>query len=248
MPRGGLVRHHDTVNGSGGEAGAPDAEAAALDHWSDVLDSPTRACWPIVAAVSPPSGVLMGGTALAIHLRHRRSRDLDVFVHERFEPEATLARLHAAARVAVTNIAEGTLDCWVDGVRVQFLHARGQRQIDRPQVIEGLAVGSVRDVAATKYKVIGDRGELRDYFDLMRIEIDVGIGPETGLRLYAERYQVGIDHPSVGHIVLALGSFADVADDPWLAEAAPDARFAEISAYWQLRQPRVAAWLAETVG
>ena len=84
----GRARRYGTV--SGRDADAPDAQAPALDHWSDVLDAPTRACWPIVAAVSPPSAVLMGGTALAIHLRHRRSRDLDIFVHERFEPEAAL--------------------------------------------------------------------------------------------------------------------------------------------------------------
>ena len=190
----------------------------------------------------------MGGTALAMRLGHRRSRDLDVFVHECFEPEAVLADLRPAAEVAVEGVAEGTLNCRVDGVRVQFLHARGQRQLDPPLLVDGLAVASVRDIAATKYKVIGDRGELRDYFDLMRIEIDAGIGPQTGLRLYSERFGVGLDHPSVAHIVRALGSFADVADDPWLAEAAEGAGLAAVSSYWQRRQPEVAAWLADSLG
>ena len=219
----------------------------SLDDWSDILDASTRACWPIVAAATPDSGVLMGGTALAMYLRHRHSRDLDVFVYEPFNPDSVLNFLQTEAAVAVDDIAEGTLNCRVDGVKVQFLHARDQSQIDRPITVEGLAIGALRDITATKYKVIGDRGEMRDYFDLMRIETEAGISPQTGLRLYTERYGVALEHPSVAHIVMALGSFVDVADDPWLAEATDAAAGGTVIAYWQQRQPEVAAWLAATL-
>ena len=222
--------------------------AESLDDWSDILDASTRACWPLVAAATPRSGVLMGGTALAMYLRHRRSRDLDVFVHEPFSPETVLERLQTEAAVAVYNIAEGTLDCNVNGVKVQFLYARGQSPLDGPSTIEGLAIGSMRDIAATKYKVIGDRGEMRDYYDLMRIATDAGISPHIGLRLYSERYGVTLEDPSVAHIVMALGSFADVADDPWLAEAAEANASATVTAYWQQRQPEIAEWLATMLG
>ena len=226
------------------------SRGASIDHWSDMLDAPTCACWPIVTAAAPRSAVLMGGTALAMHLGHRRSRDLDVFVAEPFSPDSVLERLQAAAAVAVENVAEGTLNCRVNGVNVQFLHARGQHQIDEPITVDGLAVGALRDITATKYKVIGDRGEMRDYYDLMRIETDAGISPQTGLRLYAERYGVALSHPSVAHIVRALGSFADVSDDPWLVEAADADADADADAsvtvinYWQQRQPAVSTWLA----
>ena len=219
----------------------------SLDDWSDILDAATRACWPIVAAATPGSGALMGGTALAMYLRHRRSRDLDVFVHEPFNPQTVLERLQTEAAVAVVGITEGTLNCSVDGVKVQFLHARNQNRLDEPTIVEGLAVGSMRDITATKYKVIGDRGEMRDYYDLMHIETGAGIGPQVGLRLYAERYGVTLDHPSVAHIVIALGSFVDVADDPWLAEAAEADASPTAAAYWQQRQPEIAAWLADTL-
>lgn len=33
-----------------------------------------------------------------------------------------------------------------------------------------MPVGSFPDIVATKLKVVGDRGELRDYYDLMCIE------------------------------------------------------------------------------
>ena len=233
---------------SAAERATGDAERTSIEHWSEVVDNATRACWPSVAAAAPDSGVLMGGTALAIHLRHRRSRDLDVFVHAPFDPTEVLERLRRDAAVAVSAISEGTLNCSVDGVSVQFLLARGQTPIAPPLLIDGLSVASLRDVAATKLKVIGDRGELRDYYDLMRIETDAGLMVETVLRSYAHRYGIELDHPSVAHIVRALGSFADVAGDPWLADAAcdtggADANLEAVSAYWTRRQPETADWL-----
>ncbi|MXW95445.1 MAG: nucleotidyl transferase AbiEii/AbiGii toxin family protein [Acidimicrobiaceae bacterium] len=223
-------------------------EHDSIERWSDVVDGATRACWPLVASAAPVSSVLVGGTALAMHLRHRRSRDLDVFVHEPFEPEAVLGELRRDALVAVDNIAAGTLNCNVEGVGVQFLWARGQTSLETGQSVSGLTVGSLPDVAATKLKAIGDRGELRDYYDLMRIETDAGVTMETTLRLYSRRFGTGLDHTSVPHIVRAIGSFTDVAPDPWLAESVQgldraDATVDAVQSYWSRRQPEIADWL-----
>jgi hypothetical protein len=40
---------------------------------------------------------------------------------------------------------------------------------------------------AMKLKVVGDRGELRDYFDLMTIEQRTGRTADEGLALFLER-------------------------------------------------------------
>ena len=39
------------------------------------------------------------------------------------------------------------------------------------------------------------------------------------LQWYSQRYRVAEDDQSVYHIVRALGSFADVADNPWLSNS-----------------------------
>ncbi|MDE0136695.1 MAG: hypothetical protein OXH86_08045 [Acidimicrobiaceae bacterium] len=50
-----------------------------LDAWDDVLPVNLRRVWPHVAdCANRIGGALMGGTAVAIHLRHRVSEDLDV--------------------------------------------------------------------------------------------------------------------------------------------------------------------------
>ena len=113
-------------------------------------------------------------------------------------------------------ITQGTLNCRFEGVKLQFLSAVGQQQLAPGRRVGEMEVASLPDVAAAKLKVIGDRGELRDYYDLMCIE-EKGTDIEDVLDWYCLRYGVERTDQSVYHIVRALGSFHDVADDPWLA-------------------------------
>lgn len=55
--------------------------------------------WDTVGQLAPPSGELMGGTALAVHLNHRRSEDLDLFVYDPFDPLPLLERLKSRGEV-----------------------------------------------------------------------------------------------------------------------------------------------------
>ncbi len=197
--------------------------------------------WDAVGVLVPTSGELMGGTALAVHLNHRRSEDLDIFVYEPFDPLALLERLKGRGKVEAEYWAEGTLNCTFGGVKLQFLRAEGQVRLGAGLTVGQMKVGSFPDVAASKLKVIGDRGELRDYYDLMCIETVTSTSAMTMLQWYCRRYQVAEDHQSAYHIVRALGSFTDVADDPWLSDylARPDLS-SEVAEYWQKRQPQIA--------
>jgi DNA-binding transcriptional ArsR family regulator len=102
---------------------------------------------------------------------------------------------------------------------------------------------SLADVFAMKVKVIGDRGELRDYFDLKRIEEITDRRVEEGIGLYMTRYQVPPEHPSIEHIVESLGYLDDVDEDDML----PEDR-ATIAAYWKRRQPEISRNLARFPG
>lgn len=126
---------------------------------------------------------------------------------------------------------------------MQFLWAQGQRVLEPPERVAGMAVGSLADIFATKLKVIGERGEMRDYFDVMRIEQHTGRRVEEGLQLYMARYGVERTHPSVEAIVLGLGYFDDVADDPYLTELHGSDLRSEVIRYWTARQPEIIASL-----
>lgn len=194
------------------------------EDWAGALADATREVWHLVAEVIPQGGYLAGGTALAVRLGHRQSRDLDVFVPRRFDTDAVERRLRATdTTLAVTSRnADTTLNAVFGGARVQFLSALGQRSIDQPEVVGGMPMAGLRDLLAMKLKVIGDRGELRDYVDLMSIEQHTPHRFEQGLGYYIQRYQVGAAHASIDHIVRALAAVDDLAPDPVLEHLRSD--------------------------
>ncbi len=201
-----------------------------------VLPPGTVLAWPKVVSVMPSDGILMGGTALAARLHHRISRDLDVFTMVSFDPAELSKQLSSVGLVAVISQSEGTLNVLLDDVKVQFLHASGQRVLEPADDIAGMPVGAMSDIIATKLNAVAGRGELRDYFDLKTIEQQTGRRVEEGLGLWAARYEVP-DHPSrFVHMVRALGSFDDVGEDPTLPETRAD-----IVEYWRRRQPQIVA-------
>ena len=205
-----------------------------------LLPPSTVEAWAKVAAVAPDGSYLAGGTALAVHLMHRVSRDLDVFVARDFDPEEVRTRLAQAGTLSVTHRSGDTLNGVLDGTRVRFLRAT-QQWLDAMSQVAGLPVAGVRDLMADKLKVVGDRGELRDYFDLMTIEQAGVHRVEQGLAYYRERYHVGPDHVTLSHIVRGLGYLDDVADDPGLPLSRDD-----IERYWRTRQPQIARNLRAT--
>lgn len=83
-----------------------------------------------------------------------------------------------------------------------------------------------------KLKVVLDRGELRDYFDLTEIERRGHVRAEEGIALFMRRYGIGHDDQRVTMVVRSLGYLEDVADDP----ALPLER-SLIEDYWARRQP-----------
>lgn len=203
-------------------------------HLVGVLPPQTRQVWRALPGNIPAGAYLVGGTAIAAHLGHRVSRDLDFFVGEGFEPDALAGRLAELGDFVPTLLAVGTLNGYLGETRIQFLDARDQHPVDPNLDVAGLPVAGLRDLLATKLKVVGDRGELRDYFDLLILERDVGLRVEHGLALVVERYRPAAPEAAVLHIVRALGYLGDVADDP----ALPMSR-SELAAYWTARQPEI---------
>ena len=197
--------------------------------------------WDLVGSLSPPSGELMGGTALAVYLEHRQSQVLDIFVHGPFDPLSLLQRLQERGTVEDDYWSEGTLNCIFERVKLQYVLASGQHQIDPGHNVGKMAIGSFPDVVATKLKVVGDRGELRDYYDLMCIETMGDTDVARMLGWYYIRYGMNKTHQSAYHIVRALGSFNDVTDDPWLsASFGRPGLLGTVARYWQRRQPEIA--------
>jgi hypothetical protein len=210
------------------------------DRVRNILPPDTAATWDVIAPLVPPGAYLGGGTAIAVHLEHRVSRDLDFFFHHGSVDLDELTRsLSAAGPFAVTERVPGTLNGVFSATKVQFLHAdevRPQRLLEPPEEVDGLRVAQLSDLMAMKLKVVGDRGELRDYFDLMVIEQRTGRTVDEGLALFVERFQPEYPQQAINHILLGLGYFDDV--DPDDSLPAPRAQIVD---YWTRRQPEIVA-------
>lgn len=205
----------------------------------EVLPGDTAQAWELIAPVLPGDLYLIGGTALAVHLHHRVSQDLDFFFHEEVDLDQLATELQELGPFAITPKSEGTLHGLFGETKVQFLSAAPQKLLEQPTEVAGLRVAGMSDIFATKLKVVGGRGELRDYFDLMEIEQQVGRRVEEGLGLYLARYQLPPAHHTINHIVTALGYLGDVDEDD-LLPVEKDV----IEAYWRTRQPEVIRHLA----
>jgi hypothetical protein len=205
-----------------------------------VLPPDTARTWETIASIVPPTAYLGGGTAIAVHLAHRVSRDLDFFFHHNsVNLEQLSTELSAAGPFAVTQRAPGTLNGVFSATRVQFLHAdevHPQQLLETPNQVDGLHVAQISDLMAMKLKVVGDRGELRDYFDLMTIEQQTGRTADEGLALFLERFQPEYPDQAINHILLGLGYFDDVDPD----DALPVSR-QQIVDYWTHRQGEIIA-------
>ena len=210
------------------------------DRILGILLPNTALTWETIARIVPPTAYLGGGTAIAVHLEHRVSRDLDIFFHHNSVDLDELAiMLSAAGPFAITERAPGTLNGVFSATRVQFLHAdevRPQRLLESPTQVDGLRIAQISDLMAMKLKVVGDRGELRDYFDLMTIEEETRRTVDEGLALFIERFQPEYPDQAINHILLGLGYFDDVDPD----ETLPAPR-QQIVDYWTRRQPEIIA-------
>jgi Nucleotidyl transferase AbiEii toxin, Type IV TA system len=198
----------------------------------------TAEAWEALAPHLPAALYLGGGTAVAVHLRHRESADLDFFYHDSsVELDKLAAQLSRLGPFAITRRAPGTLRGLFAGTKVEFLHAdevRPRVLLREPSEVAGLRVAALEDLMAMKLKVIGDRGEARDYFDVMSIDENGAVTLEDGIALFLERYELAPSSDALPHLISALGYLDDVEQD----DSLPLNKRA-LAGWWQERQSRL---------
>lgn len=157
---------------------------------------------------------LAGGTALAWHLGHRVSEDLDFFT---FEPDALSASeplapaIEKIADAGSLRVAERTMHASVRGCRVSFFAVEGTWFDPPHRVSEGFDLASVREIAAMKLVAVMTRCAKKDFHDLVAIAhggVSLAEMVSCGRRMYA-----GFDE-ALPHLRRALLYFDEAEDDP----------------------------------
>lgn len=109
---------------------------------------------------------LVGGTALALHLGHRKSIDLDFFTSEEFDLEELKIMLIKKYDLKVSYSRSQTLKGFINGVKVDFI------RFDYPHlyncdIIDDIRLESIPDIIAMKLLSITDNGSrIKDFIDI----------------------------------------------------------------------------------
>ena len=121
----------------------------------------TSQTWLKIAPLLPGSAYLSGGTALTVHLLHRVSRDLDIFLERPEDLQRLWIQFQDVGEARATQHDDSTITCVIDDTKVQVLDAATLKIVSPFITVGGMRVASVNDILAMKLKVIVDRGELR---------------------------------------------------------------------------------------
>ncbi|RME08795.1 MAG: hypothetical protein D6803_00285 [Anaerolineae bacterium] len=154
---------------------------------------------------------LAGGTAIALHLGHRISVDLDYYSQERFDVFALDKRLQEFDAYRRERLAEDTLLGALDELRISFFWYR-YHLLEEPLTALNTRILRLPDLAAMKIEAIAQRNTRRDFIDLYFLAQEAGISPERALEYHRAKY-AGLDINQV-HLVLSLGYFEEADAEP----------------------------------
>lgn len=150
---------------------------------------------------------LVGGTALALQLGHRRSIDLDFFTQSDFDVDRLLEALESKFEIKITGREAFSLNCRINEVKVDFLRYR-YPLLTEFHLADGFAFWSIEDIAAAKISAITNRGAKKDFYDL--VELLETMSLDSVLSLYDRKY------PSADRFmaIKSLSWFEDAEEEP----------------------------------
>jgi len=155
---------------------------------------------------------LGGGTAIALHLGHRRSMDFDWFILDPLGDRMLLAKHIEKEGVEFTTsrVESGTLHGSISGVNVSFLEYP-YALLSPPSRLQGFDcnIASLDDLACMKLSALSQCGSKKDFVDIYALMLKHKPLPEI-LTLYQQKYDVD----DVSSVLYGLAYFDDADREP----------------------------------
>lgn len=150
---------------------------------------------------------LVGGTALALQLGHRKSIDLDFFGTVDCEAEYLRESIAGIASLTILKESPHIHIYIVDGIKVDIVNYK-YPWLDDVVLEQGLRLASINDIAAMKITAIIGRGTKKDFIDIAFLLHHFSL--EEILHFYAAKY----NDSSVFMAMKSLAYFDDAEADP----------------------------------
>lgn len=185
-----------------------------IDQWQEVIGRRQREVWPKAAkAAVACGGVLVGGTAVAVHLRHRISEDIDILAPSPVDASEVRTLLESEADESFTMIGLSAheVHALVDGVSVHVFEDPNADSrlgevatLREGSTIDAMPVASLEDLLALKLDLIRWRSTLRDLIDLAAIDRLSGLSLEDGLACWQQKFGAQWDNAALDQVVFKL--------------------------------------------
>lgn len=154
---------------------------------------------------------LVGGTALAFYMGHRKSDDIDLFSNFTFDVSQLIEFIQQDYPLQLYNTASGTIKGSIENVNVDII-AHRYPYLNEPSIIDGISILSAPDLIAMKLNAISVSGQrAKDFVDIYFILEENMFKISDILKFYRLKYSQQGDM----HVLKSLLYFEDVDLSGW---------------------------------
>lgn len=150
---------------------------------------------------------LSGGTALALHLGHRQSVDLDLFGNDLLDSFLPAEHDSLFKEVKILKQSERIRSYLIDHIKVDVI-TYSYKWLEVIPEVDYLRLASMKDIAAMKLAAVTGRGSRKDFTDLYFL-LDIFTLQEM-LDFYGQKYPDG----SAFMVLKSLSFFGDADTEP----------------------------------
>ena len=181
---------------------------------------------------------LAGGTAVAHHLGHRRSLDLDLFSERGgLDLDRVRARLVSGLPdLKVLSITDATLRVRIAETPVDIVSYPYPPLEHLGLGPAGFPIAGRLDLATMKLTAIARRGIRRDFWDLHAL-VESGISLDDAADAYLRRF--GVAEADLYHVLRALTYFEDADREAVFPLGLDQKQWETIKAYFRAEAPKV---------
>ncbi|MBT9130963.1 MAG: hypothetical protein DDT42_01165 [candidate division WS2 bacterium] len=153
---------------------------------------------------------LGGGTALALHLGHMMSKDLDFFSTSDFNDSLIIQYLSEKNRFSLEKRDVQTIIGIFNTIKISFLKY-SYLLLAPPLEFQGIKIAAIPDIICMKIEAISTRGSKRDFIDLY-FALKNGFSLSEALKLFETKY-ASVKY-NMTHIFKSLVYFTDADNEP----------------------------------